>query len=259
MGMRKLHARRVVSQIKGKHRVFGTGPHVLYWRHSVVAVVLMFVLKINSSIRITKSQSCLWKHTRARQSHLHGRSGLGLYWWVAQPGRGWGGAATLSPSLKFTDGTVFCTSVFDLQGTGRYEKALEKRVLELDREDSEEGQLPWFNALFLPRFFVLLLPPRSRFTTSLCSGSLSLRTQVYFVGCVLSAAFWRLFVMRPQGCLEVASVPVCALGFYLFLVPRVGWASSAWQVPQSLTEASQVDARAFLLRDLAHVSYLSLV
>lgn len=50
--------------------------------------------------------------------------------------------------------------------------------------------------------------------------------------------------MRPQGCLEVASVSVCALGFYLFLVSLVGWAS-AWQVTQSPTEASQVDARAF--------------
>lgn len=70
---------------------------------------------------------------------------------------------------------LLCTSVFDLQGTGRCAKAggraLEKRVLELEGEDSEEGQLPWFNALFLPRFFVLLLPPRSRCTKSLRSGS----------------------------------------------------------------------------------------
>lgn len=43
------------------------------WR-SVVAVVLMFVLKINSSIRISKSQSCLWKHTLCRPRHLHGCS-----------------------------------------------------------------------------------------------------------------------------------------------------------------------------------------
>ena len=46
------------------------------------------------------------------------------------------------------------------------------------------------------------------------SGSLGLRAQVYFLGCVLSAVFWGLFVVRPQACLEV-------------------------------------DARAFLLRDLA--------
>lgn len=59
------------------------------------------------------------------------------------------------------------------------------------------------------------------------SGSLGLRAQVYFLGCVLSAVFWGLFVVRPQACLEVASVPVCALGFYLFLVPLVGRVS-AW-------------------------------
>lgn len=33
------------------------------------------------------------------------------------------GAAVLSPSLIFTDGTVCCTSVFDLQGAGRPEEA----------------------------------------------------------------------------------------------------------------------------------------
>lgn len=70
--------------------------------------------------------------------------------------------------------------------------------------------------------------------------------------------FWGLFVMRPQCCPEVASVRVCAPGFYLFLVPLVGRAS-AWQVTQSPAEASQVDARPFLLRDLAHGCYLSLV
>lgn len=74
-----------------------------------------------------------------------------------------------------TDGTVFCTSVCDLQGTGRCEKAgggaLEKRVLEVDGEGSEEGQLPWWsNAFFLLRFFVLLLPPGSRCTKSLSLG-----------------------------------------------------------------------------------------
>lgn len=205
----------------------------------MVAVVLMFVPKINSPIRISKSRSCLWKHMWARQSHLHDCSGLGLYWWGARLGRGWG-AATLSPASCSLMGLCFCTSVFDLQGTGRCEKAgggaLEKRVLKVDRGDSEEGQLPWFNALFLPRFFVLLLPPRSSCTRSLCSGPLSLRTQV--------CCFWGLFVMRPQGCLEVASVRVCALAFYLFLVPLVGWAS-AWQVTQSPTKASQVDARPF--------------
>lgn len=66
-------------------------------------------------------------------------------------------------------------------------------------------------------------------------------------------------MVQPQGCLEAASVVVCALGFFLFLVPLVGRAS-AWQVRQSPSpEASQVDARAFLLRDLAHGCYLSLV
>lgn len=137
----------------------------------------------------------------------------------------------LSPSLMVTDGTVFCTSVFDLQGTGRCEKAgggaLEKRVLEMDGEGSEEGQLPWSNALFLLRFLVLLLHPGSRCTKSLCSGPLGLRTQVYFFGCVLSAAFLGLFVVRPQACPEVVSIPVCTLGFYLLLVPLVGWVS-AW-------------------------------
>lgn len=33
------------------------------------------------------------------------------------------GAATLSPSLIFTDGAVRCPHVFDLQGTGRCEEA----------------------------------------------------------------------------------------------------------------------------------------
>lgn len=100
---------RVVRQIKGKHRVFGTGPHGLCLC-SVVAVVLMFVLKINS-VGITKSQSCLWKHRQSRQRHQRGCSGLGLHWWGAQPGRG-GGAAALFPSLLFTDGTVFFVLVY---------------------------------------------------------------------------------------------------------------------------------------------------
>lgn len=41
-------------------------------------------------------------------------------------------------SRSLIGGTVFCASVFDLQGTGRSEKAgsgaLEKRVLEVDRK-----------------------------------------------------------------------------------------------------------------------------
>lgn len=38
--------------------------------------------------------------------------------------------------------------------------------------------------------------------------------------------FGGLFVLWPQGCPEVASVHIRALGFYLFLVPLVGRASA---------------------------------
>lgn len=46
------------------------------------------------------------------------------------------------------------------------------------------------------------------------AGPLGPRIQVYFFGCVIIFYFWELFVVRPQGCLEVASVGVCALRFY---------------------------------------------
>lgn len=92
------------------------------------------------------------------------------------------------------------------------------------------------------RFFVLLFSKVQMHRG--CTRPLGLRTLGFFLWLCIICYLWGLFVVRPQGYLEVASVGVCALGFYLFLVPLVGRAS-AWQVTQSPAKASQVGARAF--------------
>lgn len=69
----------------------------------------MFVLKINSSFlqNLVLSHRVVFGNTHCPgEGTLHGCPGLGLHRWGAQPGRD-GGAAILSPSLEFTDGTVF--------------------------------------------------------------------------------------------------------------------------------------------------------
>lgn len=66
----------------------------------------------------------------------------------------------------------------------------------------------------------------------------------FFPWLCIICCFWDCLWCSPRAAWRVASVPVCALGFYLFLVPLVGRAS-AWQVTQSPAKASQVDARSF--------------
>lgn len=150
----------------------------------VAAVVLMFVLKINSSIRISNAQSCLWKHILSRPRHLHGCSDWAFTGEVySQPGDGEKlPCAPASRSLMGELCFVLVYLTFRAQvGVRRLEVGPWRReFLRWIERDSEEGQLLWFNALFLPRFFVLLSPPRSRCTKSLCFRPLSLRTQVYF-------------------------------------------------------------------------------
>lgn len=112
---RTLH--RVLGGIKDKHEVLGTGPHILY-RPSVVAVVFTSSIKVMEipSVRIPESHSVQAEAPACRSCCSELRA-------LIDGMLNQAGAATLSPSLIFTDGAVCCPRVFDLQGTGRCVKA----------------------------------------------------------------------------------------------------------------------------------------